>query len=91
LTDQSKINDYDGIRWTINEINLPANFGTLRMELKAGNRNFSALGNVSSKFVFSEFLGFPLNIFYFTGYGREIGSYHERNQYLGIGIEMQSF
>lgn len=91
LTDQPKINDYDGIRWAINEINLPANFGTLRMELKAGNRYFAALGNISSKFVFSEFLGFPLNIFYFTGYGREVGSYHERNQYLGVGIEMQSF
>lgn len=91
LTDEPKINDYDGVRWTINEINLPADFGTLRMELKTGNRNFSALGNISSKFVFSDFLGFPLNIFYFTGYGREIGSYHERNQYLGVGIEMQSF
>ncbi len=91
LAEQPKVNDFDGIRWTINDIELPGNFGILRMELKTGNRNISALGNISGKFVFSDFLGFPLNIFYSTGYGREMSTYHERNSYVGVGIEMQSF
>tara|TARA_R110002110_G_scaffold147129_2_gene337484 strand:- start:189559 stop:190428 length:870 start_codon:yes stop_codon:yes gene_type:complete len=91
VNEQPKINDYDGIRWIMGDFELPADFGNLRLELKTGNRDFDALGNISGKFVFSDFLGFPLNIFYFSGYGRELSSYHERNQFIGIGIEMESF
>ncbi len=55
---QAKINDYDGIRWIVGGIKLPSKLGQLRMELKTGNRNLEAIGNLSGKFFFQIFLVF---------------------------------
>jgi outer membrane phospholipase A len=66
-------------------------FADLRVEFKADNRDFSALGNISAKIVLSNFWKTPLSLIYFNGYGREVSSYHERNSYVGIGIEIKSF
>jgi EAL domain-containing protein (putative c-di-GMP-specific phosphodiesterase class I) len=78
--------DYDGIRWTLEALDYLGEFADLRVEFKAGNRDFSALGNISAKIVLSNFWKTPLSLIYFNGYGREVSSYHERNSYVGIGI-----
>jgi outer membrane phospholipase A len=91
INEQPHINDFDGIRWTLEDLNYLGEFANLRLELKAGNRDFSALGNISAKFVLSNVWKSPFSIIYFNGYGREVSSYHERNSYVGIGIEVKSF
>lgn len=91
VIEQPHINDFDGIRWSLEGLNYLGDFADIRVEFKTGNRDFSALGNISTKIVLSNLWVTPLSLVYFNGYGREVSTYHERNSYLGIGIEVKSF
>jgi outer membrane phospholipase A len=86
LAEQPNINDYDGLRyrgeWRWHK-------WLTRLELKSGHRDTAALGNVSGRLSFAHMGNFPFSLFYYTGYGRELTTYHERLDYLGIGIELR--
>jgi outer membrane phospholipase A len=86
VDEQPNINDFDGLRY---RMEWQWHKWLTRFELKTGNRDAEALENLSGKISLAHQGNFPVSLFYFKGYGRELSSYHLRNDYVGIGIELR--
>jgi len=82
--DDSKIQDYDGLRFTY-EQHMPLDLSA-RLELKTGTSEWRTLENVGGKISLSWKV---FHVFYFKGYGKEPASYHLESQYAGFGIEFR--
>lgn len=86
-TEQADINDYDGLRFIANNYaNRWLHYG---ISLRTGTRDLDALKNVSveMQLTYRIFDSLPLRIFYFKGYGKDISTYHIKDEYIGIGLE----
>lgn len=95
VRDQPSITDYDGIRLAVNfipDILIPLEYVPdidLKFSLMLRTGYTEALQHWSTRVGATFRMGrFPLTVFYFTGYGSEIATYHKYDDYIGIGLEL---
>lgn len=61
-----------------------------RVELKGGISGIKELGNVSAKLSAGWKLdNLVITGYWFSGYGKELSSYHYRSQHWGVGLELR--
>ena len=86
------IGDFDGLRLIVNH-RLSPRF-TYSLHYRTGLRDNNAFRHsswryqVTFKSSWKWIKDIPWNIFYFDGYGSNISTYHIKDSYLGIGIQM---
>lgn len=87
ITDNVKIEDYDGFRFLIrNEISKSFNYA---LSVRTGTRNADAFSNLSYQAELTfDVGGWPISLMYFDGYGKNISTYHMKSKYWGIGLKM---
>lgn len=90
--DNEDIRDYDGLRLIFSH-SLYNNFSyTLHartgFQADAALDNWSYKAEIDFKLSWRWLEGVPLNLFYFSGYGQNISTYHIRDEYIGLGIKM---
>ena len=85
-TNQVEINDYDGLRFIVdNYANRWLRYG---LNLRVGTADLDALRRLSYEFQLTWRIGnVPLKFFYFNGYGKDISTYHIKDEYIGLGFE----
>lgn len=85
-TQTARIEDFDGLRFTINNYaNRWLHYG---LQLRTGTADTDALENLSYMFQISWRIGnVPVRLFYFNGYGKDISTYHIKDEYAGFGFE----
>lgn len=91
LSNDAQISDYDGLRLSIEPLKTSRNpnFGNIRLDIKMGNSEIKSLEHFSTKVTLFNLFNGPWTAFYFNGYGREVASYHERNEYIAFGFEFR--
>lgn len=98
LTEQPKIQDYDGLRlmnekfYSLNPLSsfLESTALITRLELRTGIRDNRALSNLSSQWTVGlMWRKLMMTAFYFDGYGKEISTYHLRSRLWGLGLEIR--
>jgi len=98
LTEQPKIEDFDGIRlmnekfYSLNPLSsfLESTALITRFELRTGIRDNKALSNLSSQWTVGlMWRKLMMTAFYFVGYGKEISTYHLRTHHWGVGLEIR--
>ncbi|MFQ5597366.1 MAG: phospholipase A [Nitrospiria bacterium] len=83
---QPDVRDFNGFRSMFSyhynrDIRLSAQF-------RFGTHSVEDLKNVSYKLEATiRFLEIPLTMFYFDGYGKELSTYHQKDSYVGFGLE----
>jgi len=85
--EQADINDFDGLRFIANNyVNKWFHYG---IHLRTGSSSVDALKNISAEIqlTYRIFGSLPLRISYFNGYGKDISTYHIKDEYVGIGLE----
>lgn len=95
VVEQPSIWDFDGFRTGLEYS--PGKIGNfltnvrIRADIRTGLGDSDAFGNVSGKLSLSFRIAdnIPLSIFYFNGYGKDISTYHRRDQYIGFGFVFQ--
>jgi outer membrane phospholipase A len=84
-TEQADIRDYDGLRLIARYDKVPLSIG---MTVRTGISDGDALGNASYQIdLIYRVLNIPVTLFYFNGYGKEISTYHIKEDYVGIGFQ----
>jgi len=85
-TATADINDFDGLRLEVdNYANRWLQYG---LNLRTGTADTEALKRLSYEFHLSwRISNVPLKIFYFKGYGKDISTYHIKDEYFGLGFE----
>ena len=85
-TEQASISDYDGLRLAVdNYANRWLHYG---LSLRTGTSDSAALKRISYQFELTyRVLNLPLKVFYFKGYGKDISTYHLKDEYIGFGFE----
>lgn len=98
LGDRPKITDYDGLRFQWEHYDSESIFNFLprssafikRVELKTGISDFSQLGNISSQLSLGwKWDNLTVVGYWFSGYGKELSTYHYRSHHWGVGLELR--
>ena len=84
-TETAEISDYDGLRFIIdNYANHKLHYG---LHLRSGTSDMDALKRLSYQFeVTYRISNVPIKLFYFKGYGKDISTYHIKDEYIGLGF-----
>lgn len=62
----------------------------LQGKFRTGTRDLSALENITGKISLgTEFFHTHFQMFYFSGYGKDISTYHIKDNYVGMGFEIR--
>jgi len=86
---QPKVSDYDGLRILLRKEFDFNHTGLQHIKLAAYWRTGYTAAHISQKYELTvRAYDFPLHAFYFNGFGREITTYHRKDSYIAIGIEM---
>jgi outer membrane phospholipase A len=86
-TKQASITDFNGLNFIMNNYaNKWLHYG---INLRVGTADIDALKNLSVEiqFTYRLFGNLPLRVSYFNGYGKDISTYHIRDEYVGVGLE----
>lgn len=85
-TRTAEISDYDGFRFIIdNYANDRWHYG---INLRTGTSSSEAFRNISFRIEMTYRLSnVPIKLFYFNGYGKDISTYHIKDEYFGLGFE----
>jgi hypothetical protein len=85
-TRTAEISDYDGLRFAID--NFAKEHWHYGLSFRSGTSSTDALKRISYQVeVTYRVSNLPVKLFYFNGYGKNISTYHIRDEYIGLGFE----
>lgn len=86
-TEGEEIGDYDGLRLLMKSTSGKNYNYTLSLRSGVSTRN--AFSNLTVQLEYTyDYLGIPWSILYFNGYGKDISTYHIKDEYVGVGVKI---